>query len=51
MLRAVVCTYIALQDQVMYEVDDLGHGDFLSALPPRGMRELNWGAIAQETAC
>lgn len=43
-------TYVALQYQIMDHIDDLGHGDFLSALTPRWMRELDWLAIAQKSA-
>jgi hypothetical protein len=43
-------TYISLQDQVVHQVDDLGHGGFLSTLSPRRVRELDRFAIAQESA-
>jgi hypothetical protein len=40
-------TYIALQDQVMHQVDDVGHCLFLPSLAARRMGELDCLAIAQ----
>jgi hypothetical protein len=40
-------TYIALQDQIVHNVDDMRHCLFLSARAARGVRELDRFAIAQ----
>lgn len=39
-------TYVALQDQVVDQVDDLSHGGFFPPLPPGRVRKLNGLAIA-----
>jgi hypothetical protein len=47
MHNVILYTHIALQYQVVHQVDDLSHGDFFSALSPGRMRELDRLAIAQ----
>jgi hypothetical protein len=40
--------YVALQYQVVHQVDNLGHGGLFPPFSPRWMRKLNRLAIAQQ---